>query len=84
MTTVETGDFWRPTLVTGATGLVGSAPRSNPDWDWNNLQTAAQEFLRTRNDFEEARPQFRFNERMVEESVTYWPGGWLKKRVVGA
>jgi cephalosporin hydroxylase len=72
--------------IVAADGIMGDlhgAPRSNPDWDWNNPRRAAAEFLRTRPDFEAAPPEFAFNEGIVAEPVTYWPGGWLRRRATG-
>jgi cephalosporin hydroxylase len=59
---------------------LGGAPRSQPDWAWNNPKGAVADFLTTHRDFEAARPPFAFNEGVVVEPVTYWPDGWLKKR----
>jgi len=69
--------------IVAADGIMGDvvgAPRSQPDWDWNNPRTAVAEFLRTCRDFESTRPPFAFNEGLVDEPVTYWRGGWLKRR----
>ena len=59
--------------------LVG-APRSHPDWGWNNPRAAAAEFLRERDDFMLETPTPPFNEGVVREPVTYWPAAWLKRR----
>lgn len=72
--------------IVAADGIMADlrgAPRSSPDWGWNNPQNAAAEFLRTRRDFEAAPPSFAFNEGVVTKPVTYWPGGWLKRRPRG-
>jgi cephalosporin hydroxylase len=58
--------------------LVG-APRSRPDWDWNNPRRAAEEFLAENRDFVAEEPPFAFNEGSVSERVTYWPGGFLRR-----
>jgi cephalosporin hydroxylase len=68
--------------IVAADGIMGDlkgAPRSHPDWDWNNPRSAAAEFLRRRPDFIERRPAAPFNEGAVTEPVTYWPGGWLQR-----
>lgn len=58
---------------------VVGAPRSAPDWDWNNPQTAVAEFLREHDDFALDPPPRPFNEGMIVEPVTYWPGAWIKR-----
>lgn len=64
----------------GIMAHLAGAPRSQADWTWNNPKTAVADFLKTHHDFVAARPPFAFNEGQVVEPVTYWPGGWLKKR----
>lgn len=60
--------------------LVG-APRSQPDWDVNNPNTAATEFAQAHPEFVQAQPDWRFNESSgLTNSVTYWPGAWLKRK----
>ena len=59
---------------------LAGAPRSQPDWTWNNPKTAVADFLKTDREFEAARQPVPFNEGLVVEPVTYWPDGWLKKR----
>lgn len=58
--------------------LVG-APRSNDDWDKNNPRAAAEEFERAHSDFAIEEPVFPFNEGMIAERVTYWPGAFLRR-----
>lgn len=58
--------------------LVG-APRSSEDWSWNNPKAAAAEFIAHNPDFILAPPPFLFNEGVITERVTYWPGAWLKR-----
>jgi cephalosporin hydroxylase len=55
------------------------APRSCSDWIWNNPRQAAREFAAAHSDFEIAEPAFLFNEGMVTERVTYWPGAFLRR-----
>lgn len=60
--------------------LVG-APRTNPDWGWNNPYEAVQEFLREHSEFVFEQPQWPFNESndLSENVVTYWPSAWLRR-----
>jgi cephalosporin hydroxylase len=63
----------------GIMGHLGDAPRTGPDWSWNNPEEAAREFVRTHPDFVLEPPHFPFNEGMISERVTYWPGAWVKR-----
>jgi len=59
---------------------LGNAPRTQPDWSWNNPRDAAAEFLAGHPDFELSSPIPPFNEGVVAEPVTYWPGAWLRRK----
>jgi len=59
--------------------LVG-APRSQPDWGANNPCEAAREFAARHPEFVIEQPAGPFNEGLITEHVTYWPGAWLKRR----
>ncbi len=80
-------DAYAPMVTEGsyiiaADGIMGDlvgAPRSNPDWSWNNPREAAAEFARTHDQFVLDPPRPVFNEGTVSDSVTYWPGGWLRR-----
>lgn len=58
--------------------LVG-APRSQKDWEWNNPKRAAEAFLEDHPEFVMEEPQFPFNEGNVQDRITYWPAGFLKR-----
>lgn len=58
--------------------LVG-APRSSPDWEWDNPLSAVEEFLGEHDGFVGERPAPLFDEGRVETDVTYWPSGWLRR-----
>jgi cephalosporin hydroxylase len=58
---------------------VVGAPRTQPDWTWNNPRAAATEFLKSHPEFVLETPAFEFNEGTITEPVTYWPGAWLRK-----
>lgn len=55
------------------------APRSSPDWSWNNPRQAALEFVAENPGFAIQEPQFAFNEGSVTERVTYWPSAFIKR-----
>jgi cephalosporin hydroxylase len=76
------------TLVTAGSYIVAmdgimekltGAPRSSPDWSWNNPRQAALEFVAESPDFVIEEPQFAFNEGAVTERVTYWPSAFIKR-----
>jgi cephalosporin hydroxylase len=58
--------------------LVG-APRSRPDWKWNNPRRATLDFLAESKDFAQEEPDFPFNEGAVKTRVTYWPNAFLRR-----
>lgn len=63
----------------GIMGYLGNAPRTNPDWPRNNPEEAAREFVRAHPEFALDPPPFPFNEGMITERITYWPGAWIKR-----
>lgn len=58
---------------------VAGAPRTQPDWTWNNPRQAALEFVRANHDFAIEEPAFAFNEGDVSQRVTYWPSAFIKR-----
>ena len=58
--------------------LVG-APRTEPDWSWDNPQQAARDFVANNPNFVIEEPRFRFNEGKISNWVTYWPNGFIKR-----
>lgn len=56
--------------------LVG-APRSQPDWAWNNPVEAVKEFVSMHPEFCIKPPPKFFDEGYVVDEVTYWPLAWL-------
>ncbi|MFA7239282.1 MAG: CmcI family methyltransferase [Sulfuricellaceae bacterium] len=75
------GDLVTPgSYIVATDGIMGDlvgAPRSQPDWSWNNPKAAAEEFVALHPEFLCAPPKFPFNEGNISECVTYWPGAWL-------
>lgn len=63
----------------GIMGNLVGAPRTQPDWSWNNPKTAAKEFVENNSEFVLEEPEFVFNEGSVKERVTYWPGGFIRR-----
>jgi cephalosporin hydroxylase len=58
---------------------VAGAPRTEPDWDVNNPQTAVNDFLKIHDEFQLEEPAMPFNEGDITERVTYWPNAFLKR-----
>lgn len=62
---------------------VSGAPRTQPDWTWNNPKAAVKEFLGERDDFTLITPQPIFDEGTTIGTPTYWPDGWLRRKSSG-
>lgn len=58
---------------------VTEGPRSQPDWDWNNPENAAHEFLEANPNFVHQEPERVFTQSRVKRYPTQWPFGWLKR-----
>lgn len=58
---------------------VVGAPRTRPEWEWDNPKQAAAQFVRENGDFAIEEPSFPFNEGEVTERVTYWPSAYIKR-----
>jgi cephalosporin hydroxylase len=58
--------------------IVG-APRTEPDWAWNNPRQAALEFVSENPNFVIEKPTFGFNESVLSDFVTYWPDGIIRR-----
>lgn len=63
----------------GIMGELARAPRTQPDWSWNNPKRAAEEFVASHPGFVIEEPRFFFNEGNVRDRVTYWPGGFIRR-----
>jgi cephalosporin hydroxylase len=74
---VSTGSYLVAT--DGIMGDLVGAPRSANDWGWNNPREAAADFARVNRDFVLEEPAFPFNEGLIRERVTYWPGAFLRR-----
>tara|TARA_B100000029_G_C17236608_1_gene837396 strand:+ start:172 stop:492 length:321 start_codon:yes stop_codon:yes gene_type:complete len=58
---------------------VVGAPRTQPDWTWNNPKQAARDFAQAHPEFVVEEPPLPFNEGTTDTRVTYWPGGYLRR-----
>ncbi|MBK9146157.1 MAG: cephalosporin hydroxylase family protein [Candidatus Melainabacteria bacterium] len=58
---------------------VVGAPGSKPDWGSNNPRQAVLEFIDKHPNFQIEEADFLFNEGLVEERITYWPDGFIKR-----
>jgi cephalosporin hydroxylase len=67
-------------VADGIMEQVAGGPRSQPDWGWNNPSAAVRDFVAAHPDFVLEEPAFPFNEGVVTERVTYWPGGFVKRK----
>jgi cephalosporin hydroxylase len=63
----------------GIMSQVVGAPRTQPDWSWNNPLEAALVFASSNSEFILEEPAFPFNEGVIQERVTYWPGAFLRR-----
>lgn len=63
----------------GIMGDLEGAPRTEPDWSWNNPREAAREFAARHPEFSLEEPAFPFNEGLITERVTCWPGAYLRR-----
>jgi len=63
----------------GIMAQLAGAPRSAPDWAWNNPVAAVDAFLARNAEFVLEEPGFLFNEGSVRSRVTYWPNSFLKR-----
>ncbi|MET0313477.1 MAG: CmcI family methyltransferase [Hansschlegelia sp.] len=58
---------------------VTGAPRSTPDWTWNNPKKAAHDFVAENPDFVIEEPEWLFNESVLTNRITYWPDAFVKR-----
>jgi cephalosporin hydroxylase len=63
----------------GIMAELAGAPRTQPDWCWNNPQQAAVEFVRRHAEFAIVKPPLLFNESTLDQRVTYWPSAFIKR-----
>jgi len=63
----------------GIMAQIPGAPRTAPDWSWNNPVQAVDGFLKQHTNFVLEEPGFPFNEGKVRRRVTYWPHSFLRR-----
>lgn len=63
----------------GIMKLVMGQDRTSPDFSWNNPEEAALEFVAKNKNFIIESPRFPFNESLVEQQVTYWQNGYIRR-----
>jgi cephalosporin hydroxylase len=68
--------------IVAADGIMGDladCPGGKQEWAWDNPTEAALEFASADPHFELEEPAFPFQEGLIEERVTYWPSGYLRR-----
>lgn len=63
----------------GIMAQLAGAPRTAPDWTWNNPTAAVEAFLARNPNFVLGEPGFPFNEGIVRQRVTYWPKAFVRR-----
>jgi cephalosporin hydroxylase len=58
---------------------LAGAPRTTPDWAWDNPLSAVEEFLAEHDGFVSEPVTPLFDESLTDADVTYWPGGRLRR-----
>lgn len=68
----------------GSMRFLYDVPRGKPEWTWDNPEAAAAEFAGRHSEFVVEQPAWPFNESMLSENITHWPGAWLRRIQVPA
>ncbi len=58
---------------------LADVPRGKPEWATDNPSAAARDFAAKHAEFVIEQPAWPFNESELDQSVTHWPGAWLKR-----
>jgi cephalosporin hydroxylase len=66
-------------VADGIMADLSDCPGGKPEWAWDNPTEATMEFASADPRFELEEPPFPFNEGLIEERVTYWPSGFLRR-----
>jgi len=57
-------------------------PRGRPDWQHDNPAQAVSAFITQHPEFIQEQPAWPFNESTLRDNLTYYPGGWLRRRAL--
>jgi cephalosporin hydroxylase len=63
----------------GSMQWLFDVPRGRPEWTWDNPTEAARVFAQQHPEFVIEQPAWPFNESSLTESITHWPGAWLRR-----
>lgn len=55
-------------------------PGGRPEWAWDHATAAAREFVEAHPEYVLEPPRRAFDESGIDEAVTYWPDGWIRRR----
>lgn len=58
---------------------LADVPRGRPEWASDNPARAARDFAAKHPEFLIEQPAWPFNESMLDQNITHWPGAWLKR-----
>ncbi len=58
---------------------LADVPRGNLQWEWDNPQEAAKDFVAGLRNFVIEQPKWPFNESQLSRNITYWPSAWLRR-----
>jgi cephalosporin hydroxylase len=66
-------------IADGVMRDLDDVPGGRDDWSWNHPSAAAAEFAAAHPEFIREHPPRPFQEGTIDEPVTYWPDGWLRR-----
>jgi len=67
-------------VADGVMSDLHDVPGGQADWTWDHPTAATAEFVAAHPEFVLESPPRPFQEGSIVEPVTYWPGGWLRRR----
>jgi len=59
---------------------LADVPGAQPSWAHDNPASAARDFVAEHPEFEIEPPSWVFNESPLQQGITHWTSGWLKRR----
>ncbi len=66
-------------VADGIMADLHDVPGGQVDWSWNHPTAAVTEFAAAHPEFVREQPPLPFQEGTINEPVTYWPAGWLRR-----